>query len=327
MPEEWEQFAVKAPFSDEAKDCQSLEYVDHVSHIQSSLQILRDGHLRPRLVSDKSKLNSTRILVNWLSPFHWGTGYRYGHICFRYKWTTLVAGMDSYWVEKISYAYPAPRILLTRKDHDNDPLVRKYDPKVDNGPWRIDPESGRHYWNPGCTLEFLVEEPITLFDLYRTLFVDHSDKYCALHKSHPASCPDFRLSTDQAGAYFVASVVARQLGGVAAKIARVGDLWCEPRNTIIAAWNKLYTIIIRPTDYAGSVTCNQAEAGPLTRAYLNALANRNRDERLLLGRLFKSADDLTQACAQLVETTFGMSVGELPRTEEGIDSILFHPRP
>lgn len=327
MPEEWEQFAIEAPFSGEAEDCQPLEYVDHVSHIHSSLEILRDRHLRPRLVADKSKLNSTRILVNWVSPFPWATGYRYGHICFRFKWTTLVAGMDSYWVEKISYAYPAPRILLTRKDHDDDPLVRRYDPESDNGPWRIDPQSGQHYWNPNCTLEFLVEEPITLFDLHRTLFVNHSDKYCALHKSHPHSCPDFQLPSDQAGAYFIASVVARQLDGVAAKIARVGDLWCEPRNTIIAAWNRLYTVIIRPTDYAGTVTHNQAEAGPLTRAFLNAFANRNREERLSLGRLFKSADDLTQSCAQLVETTFGMGAGELPRTEEGIDSILFPPGP
>ena len=107
MPEEWEQFAIEAPFSGEAEDCQPLEYVDHVSHIHSSLEILRDRHLRPRLVADKSKLNSTRILVNWVSPFPWATGYRYGHICFRFKWATLIAGMEPYWVEKI----PMPILL------------------------------------------------------------------------------------------------------------------------------------------------------------------------------------------------------------------------
>jgi hypothetical protein len=45
-----------------------LSEVAHVAHIQNALSIVADGLFRPGLVSDRSKLNTTRTLVTWLSP-------------------------------------------------------------------------------------------------------------------------------------------------------------------------------------------------------------------------------------------------------------------
>src|SRR5690606_35213991 len=48
-----------------------LDFVAHVTHIQSALAILRDGRISARLVYDERSLNTTRTHVVWLSPNDW----------------------------------------------------------------------------------------------------------------------------------------------------------------------------------------------------------------------------------------------------------------
>jgi hypothetical protein len=64
--------------------------VSHVAHFSSALDILGDKTIRAGLVYDESKLNKDRILVGWLSPNHWGDGFRYGTVLFSWLFRHVI---------------------------------------------------------------------------------------------------------------------------------------------------------------------------------------------------------------------------------------------
>lgn len=98
-----------------ANDCAPFDTVSYVAHRETALTILREGTIRAGLVSDESRLNTARLQVTWLSPNHWGNGFRYGNARFTFDWRRLVAGKRAYWVEAIAYRSPACRILITER--------------------------------------------------------------------------------------------------------------------------------------------------------------------------------------------------------------------
>src|SRR3954447_6574835 len=81
-------------------DCQGLSVVSHVTHVSTALEVLRAGCIRPQLIYDKSRLNTKRVLVIWLSPNDWsGAGrFRYGNIAFELDWKELIKGKRFYWI-------------------------------------------------------------------------------------------------------------------------------------------------------------------------------------------------------------------------------------
>jgi hypothetical protein len=127
--------------------CQSLSVVSHVTHIRHAVDVVRDGRVTPQLIYDKSRLNTERILVVWLSPNDWGNagGFRYGNVAFELKWEDVIAGKRFYWVGAMNYSPTACRILIT--DQDRDAQLKRYDPPAGDGPWWHDAARGEHYWH------------------------------------------------------------------------------------------------------------------------------------------------------------------------------------
>ena len=143
----WSKFKVGAPaIKGFNQDCQKFETVSHTSHVASALSILDRGEIHPYLVFDESKLNDQRILVSWLSPNHWGVGFRYGNIRFDFDFKSLIDDKHFYWVElgRVQDSLLA-RILVTDKNHDGD--LEEYDPTTKKGPWWHDTVSDQHYYN------------------------------------------------------------------------------------------------------------------------------------------------------------------------------------
>ena len=83
MQSECNRFAVgelsKNPNRDEPT-CRPLVSLSHIAHVEVALEIVRSKVIRAGLVCDKSKLNTERIEVVWLSPNQWSYGSRYGNI-------------------------------------------------------------------------------------------------------------------------------------------------------------------------------------------------------------------------------------------------------
>lgn len=143
----WTAFKVGKPSTKKnwvEQSCQSLETVSHVTHIHHALNVLRDGQISPQLIYDKSRLNTERILVVWLSPNDWSNagGFRYGNVAFELDWATLIAGKQLYWIRAMDYRPPACRVLVT--DQNRAGQLSPYIATNGDGPWWHDVPSGRH---------------------------------------------------------------------------------------------------------------------------------------------------------------------------------------
>src|SRR5215472_9733574 len=107
---EWKQYAISDSFSRIPN-----EYVCHVCHVEDAVRIFEDGEIRPSLVSDESKLRTTRTIVTWLSPNHWVNGFRYGNVAFQFEWKRLIAGKQLYWVEAITWNCLSPSTHISMR--------------------------------------------------------------------------------------------------------------------------------------------------------------------------------------------------------------------
>jgi hypothetical protein len=148
---EWARFQVGVPQPRPgfAPNCVPFSTMSQVTHRETALTIMREGVLRAGLVSDESRLNTSRIRVTWLSPNYWTPGFRYGNVRFVYDWPTLWAGMPAYWVEVMAYGVHACRILLTDRPVD-DPVLAglvPYDSTRGDGPGWFEVAPNQHYYN------------------------------------------------------------------------------------------------------------------------------------------------------------------------------------
>lgn len=104
----------------------------------------------------------------------------------------------------MKYKRPACRFLVTDRTYPNLPNLREYDPKLRNGPWWYDEETGTHYQNEKTAcVEFMFDEDLFLDDSLKTELVSHSSQYCCLHRSSPQSCAEFGKSAHLVGARFL----------------------------------------------------------------------------------------------------------------------------
>ena len=86
-----------------------------MTHIRNAIEIIRGSQLAPQLIYDKSRLNTQRILVLWLSPNDWSGagGFRYGNVSFDFNWASIIESKRFYWVGAMPYTPSACRILIT----------------------------------------------------------------------------------------------------------------------------------------------------------------------------------------------------------------------
>ena len=284
-------------------DCQPLTSVAHVAHVPVALRIVEDRTLRADLVFDKSKLNTQRIRVVWLSPNDWGGagGFRYGNIRFHFDWATLIAGKRVFWVESIAYGIAACRILLTDVDYTG--TLDVYDPAVGDGPWWISP-SGEHYWNGNYCLEIMVEDDLDLGTATQVDFVDHHEMRCSIDYR---ACSYCGTSRTEGGAEFLAALVSRRPAIDLPGLVVEQGSGLEPGWALDTAASRLLRRVVKAGAGSGAVTRLAPEAPALARAILATYANEGIAADVgHLARFFASADDVEGAVADVIAAATGL---------------------
>jgi len=312
-PPPWAAFAVGTPSTKSnwvEPDCVPLQTVSHVTHVKNALSIARAGRLKPDLVYDKSRLNDSRITVNWLSPNDWSMGFRYGNVRFVFDWAQIVAveKVKFYWVEAIDYQPKACRILVTRNDYDSDNRLVRYDPSLRTGPWWWDRANDTHYWNGKFCLEVMVEEGLGFRRCTRTDFVTHHLHQCCID---PKTCPDLGRSSESAGAEFLAALLAEEIPVARLKLAPLDDQPIATVSSLWSAWNHLWEKL-KDAPHEGPLTTNDAAGEALLRAILGAFSRGNDSETRQLAALFASEPDFQTCFDRVFRTAFGK---EFPRLD------------
>lgn len=300
---EWTRFKVgsPSPYTNYFKtDCQPLTAVYHVAHLDTALRITADGKLKAGLVFDRSKLNTERILVTWLSPNDWtgAGGFRYGNVRFAFEWQQLIQDKRYYWVESIAYGVAACRILITSNDYGE--KFEEYDPTLKDGPWWYDLENNQHYWNGKHCLEIMLEQDLDIQEGSGTDFVKHHPTYCSVD---PAQCTTRGLRRDRAAALFVAALVGQGIDPSALRLAQP-DPRIHGLNHLSRAWVRLRRdLCVLETTYEGQITLGHPVTLPIARAICNAyFQSRQRD--LSLVSLFQSEDSMIESCAAAIADHF-----------------------
>lgn len=296
---EWKKFKVGKPDTREGRfeaTCLPFEIVGHTSHVDSALSIVRTSKIRPGLVFDESKLNTSRILVAWMSPNTWAHGYRYGGIKFDFRFRDMVADKNYYWVEAIQYPrHWALRILVT--DQDRSKELTEYEPTAGDGPWWYDEKSGTDYFNGNHCLEFMFEQEISLSDCAGIGFEQHHNEYCAANRRNPQNCKELGWQSWKSGASFLTKAIAsntslRQISGHLADGDGRRDLNNALEFIIGAKANRV--------EFSGDIDKDADLAPAVARAVLNADAAGFRVEARRLAGLFDSEESLAHAVAGLV---------------------------
>jgi len=302
---DWHQFRVGQPSTKPGwvePDCQPLTQISHVAHIDVASDILRDGKIKSGLVYDKSKLNKQRILVSWLSPNNWVWGSRYGNVEFVFDWRRIIEGMNYFWVESVAYHPPACRILVTKHNYSNE--LSEYDPTLGDGPWWYDEAENQHYWNGDICLEIMVEQDIPVKRSLELKFVDHHRRFCSID---PGVCTDLGLSSDLAGARFMAGAISRRLDTTGIKLTDVYDGTVVPSMQLDFAWRRLCRELQREeAEYLGKVAFGDEAAQPIARAILSAFSSSDHAEHQRLASLFTTKGDMLRSCVALVNNAFAI---------------------
>jgi hypothetical protein len=308
---EWKEFKVgtsslRANWTNQ--DCFPFETVSHVAHILPSLSILEEERIRAGLVFDESKLNKQRILVSWVSPNDWASGFRYGTVRFTFDWRALIDGLYIYWVESIAYGIPACRILLTSQEHNN---FEVYDPKRKDGPWWYDESTGDHYYNAKHCLEFMIESDLPIAKGVKIDFVKHHYCWCSIHRTSPRRCSELGMIDSIAASHFLAGTVSRKIPVPYDLFKKSPDWPSQPPAPICLGFSVLWTRLnCYNTNYTGHIKHSDEAALPLARAILNAYFLDMEKDVEIFKALFSSKDDLANSVAQVVGEHLGMKQWE-----------------
>jgi len=184
--------------------------VYHIAHLPASKYLLESKRIIPQLIHDKSKLNSERIKVIWLSPNEWYQGSLYGNVRISYDINELIANKRFYAVEVMTeYTPVACRILITSKDYSSNPLLESFDPKILNsGPWYIDQE-GKNYFHSSYNIEFMFEDELEISRAVNFDFVNHHNNFCNIFDD--GSCSYLGFSSENAEIIFISHLIANDI--------------------------------------------------------------------------------------------------------------------
>ena len=294
----WEAFKVGTPATKGfSNDCKPFTTVTHTSHIDQALKILEAGKIRQYLVFDESMLNNQRILVSWLSPNYWSSGFRYGNVMFDFNFSSLIEKKKFYWVESIAYTIPACRILVTNKDHDHHLIP--YDPATKGGPWWQDPSDGRHYFNGGYCLEFMFEQDIELQHMSGFFFVDHHSAYCSVNRNNPEKCPERGLKASPAGGRFICRAITASTPLDTIKPYLVTTKG-RPSNELEFAFSDLLRRATFNVEFEGNLTSVDEPGFAVARSIMALHAYGSSADVKALSSLFASEDHVSQSLAMMV---------------------------
>jgi hypothetical protein len=300
---EWQQFEVgKLSPKGFNSACVQFDIVRHTSHVSSAISVVEAGELQPSLVFDESKLNDQRILVVWLSPNHWGTGYRYGTVRFSFPFRELIKGRRYYWVESIAYKIRACRILITDVQRDLD--LQPYNPEARDGPWWFDSRNDEHYFNNNYCLEFMLEASIDLKCLEKFNFVNHHKRYCSVHRYNPILCSELGMSALKGGALFLtrAAVVGTNLKWLSKHFVQEG----KPAFELAAPFSEFVIRLSRKVAFNGPLAESCVASVATMRAAMSAFTYDRLDEAKQLAANFESEAAFINVAAKVFADIVGL---------------------
>lgn len=290
-------------------NCSKFGEVSHTAHVQTALDIVRDGIFRSRLVYDESILNMHRLPVVWLSPNAWDVpGSRYGSVEFWFDWKKLIAETKFYWVEAITrYSPPAPRILITSMDRTNLPVVR-YDPGDCDGPWAYNKSDDTHYRNGEYTLEFMYESDIRIDSVQKITFVKHSPKYCSIKREKPALCEERGLLAEHACVRFISGLMARNLKKIN-RCFRIGNVASDDlRHFNLHSLSLSYD---SRDEFSGSTKGDTDLGRALARSFFHFQSLGEHDTAKTVMLSYKSNDEFNEATMKVIADHFDVTAASL----------------
>jgi hypothetical protein len=307
----WDRFKVGRPSKKAmgfSADCVPFDTVFHHTHLETAYIALREGTIRSGLVHDKSRLNTKRVRVIWLSPNDWENagGSRYGNVGFAFRINPLLRGKRVYWVESKPYQIQACRFLITATDYNGE--LERYDPSRDKGPWWKDKSTGTHYWNGEFCLELMYESDLNLAECSRVILGSHSNQWCCLNRYNPGLCPDIGLRRNKGGALLVARVVGTGLGAEVLGFTRVDDAGkIVPTDELEESFDALIRRVVRNVAFTGNLRSGSPLAASLAQAILMTYSLKQDEQRKALASMFLSEEELSKSCMEAVATAFQLS--------------------
>ncbi len=299
---EWEKFKVGELSTTRwvNPDCQQLTTVSHVAHIETAKRIFKDGKINSGLIFDKSKLNTERILVAWLSPNHWSDGFRYGNVRFNYDWKTLIANKRYYWVESLAYGVKACRILVT--DEDRSDILEEYDPTRRDGPWWFDEINDNHYWNGNYCLEIMIERDVDIDDCLTIDFVNHHLQFCNILPLH---CEDCGRSNLNAGKRLISYILSNSYNFPRKKfLGTINAEKCIKDDVVYIVRLIMESLPDYIDQYSGDITSDSDVALPLAKSILSYYSDEDKKNCEKLLSLFDSADEFIKTLEKLCVKRF-----------------------
>ncbi|WP_433780424.1 hypothetical protein [Flavobacterium anhuiense] len=282
--------------------------VYHITHFPASKNLIESGKIIPQLIKDKSKLNGQDMKVVWLSPNSWNEGSLYGNVRFSYDFNELIKGKKFYSVEVMDqYSPTACRILITSKDHDQNPLLSRYDPhNIDGGPWYID-EKEQNYYRENRNIEFMFEDELKISDALTIDFVNHHPDFCNINRN--TGCPDIKLKDDFTMALFTSYLISNDIKLENFSLSQ-NALNNDPME-IIKVLNIVLPRLNKGQSFQGNNTFTENSKTQLCKSILELFSKRNFTAAVSLSEVLNSYEDLSHSLQELFATYFELDPGEL----------------
>lgn len=292
--------------------CCPFETVTHTTHLNSAVEIIQTGIIRPGLVYDESILNTERITVVWLSPNRWSPGYRYGNIQWEFPWASILEGHQAYWVETVMYEINACRILITDKNYDGHPQLLAYDPTQKTGPWWFNKETGKHYYNNYYCMEFMLEASLEVITSLTSDFVLHHPTWCNSNRKNPKSCRHLGWTGYKAGAELLARLLANSEFNDHIKLTRIDGDYRKGTDALMNAhWYLSKELTKFSEECRAIIDMQDSVADALVIAALRAFSEGQRNDARELIRLFESKDAVRIWVQRKLEDAVGLPEGGL----------------
>jgi hypothetical protein len=279
--------------------------VFHVTHIPSSKYLLETKKIIPNLIQDRSKLNSERIKVIWLSPNSWNDGSLYGNIRFSYDINEIIKDKFFYSVEVMTeYKTVACRILITSKNYVNHEILRKYNPyKKYDGPWHID-SHGVNYYNKHCNIEFMLEDELDIISAKEIDFVKHHDSYCNV--SHDGTCKYLSKPNDFAEMIFVSHIIGNDI-----KLDNImHNLSQFKLEDIERTFIHILGLLSKCEDFEGDIRSEKIKV-QICKSVLDLIGKEQNEKAIVLSKSLNSKDDLKNTLSKVFCKYFNIEEKEL----------------
>lgn len=271
------------------------QHVSHVTHLHTAVHIVGCNALFPRLIYEQSDHRERGLNIIWLSTRSWKNGSRYGSVSFDFEWKKLLKGRRAYFLEVVhAYKQSATQILLTRREYD----MPVYRPSRGDGPWWWSKKDKKHYWNYDTTLEFAIDEPLSMEDVDRVSFVKHHPTFCT-----GLTCNARGLEVDAAAGRFIAEL-ASDRGSIdgAESIARLCP--AIPGGFIKLGWVSIMNALKKPIHWGRGRNERWKRDISYSTAALRAVARNDVQGLITFASHFRSRVDLLRAFQKRIIAAF-----------------------